>query len=153
MGRMLGCRGRARAGWRPGDQVLVDLQRRNTHLDDGVIVIDPLIGAMIESTRGIALGPPKTAESARTITLPPFLIRLLRADLTRHDHPHVFTSHRGEPHRRSNFGRRALRPAKGPLMVNSWIRARRGCLLGGLERGVTGGVEEVEGSPGAGDRV
>jgi len=65
----------------------------------------------------------------------------------------VFTSHRGEPHRRSNFGRRALRPAKGPLMVNSWIRARRGCLLGGLERGVTGGVEEVEGSPGAGDRV
>jgi integrase len=31
--------------------------------------------------------------------------------LARHDHPHVFTSHRGEPHRRSNFGRRALRPA------------------------------------------
>ena len=55
------------------------LQRRNTHLDDGVIVIDPLIGAMIESSRGIELGPPKTAESARTITLPSFLIRLLRA--------------------------------------------------------------------------
>ena len=35
------------------------LQRRNTHLDDGVIVIDPLLGAMIESSRGIALGPPK----------------------------------------------------------------------------------------------
>jgi integrase len=87
------------------------LQRRNTHLDDGVIVIDPLIGAMIESNRGIELGPPKTAESARTITLPPFLIRLLQAHLDRHDHPHVFTSHRGEPHRRSNFGRRALRPA------------------------------------------
>ena len=66
---------------------------------------------MIESSRGIELGPPKTAESARTITLPPFLIRLLRAHLDRHDHPHVFTSHRGEPHRRSNFGRRALRPA------------------------------------------
>lgn len=31
--------------------------------------------------------------------------------LNRHDHPHVFTSHRGEPHRRSNFGRRALLPA------------------------------------------
>jgi integrase len=87
------------------------LQRVNTHLDDGVIVIDPLIGAMIESSRGIELGPPKTAESARTITLPPFLIRLLRAHLERHDHPHVFTSHYGEPHRRSNFGRRALRPA------------------------------------------
>jgi integrase len=87
------------------------LQRRNTHLDDGVIVIDPLTGAMIESSRGIELGPPKTAESARTITLPPFLIRLLQAHLDHHDHPHVFTSHRGEPHRRSNFGRRALRPA------------------------------------------
>jgi hypothetical protein len=35
------------------------LQRRNTHLDDGVIVIDPLIGAMIESSRGIELGPAK----------------------------------------------------------------------------------------------
>ena len=66
---------------------------------------------MIESSRGIELGPPKTAESVRTITLPPFLIRLLQAHLARHDHPHVFTSHRGEPHRRSNFGRRALRPA------------------------------------------
>jgi len=45
------------------------LQRRSTHLDDGVIVIDPLIGAMIESSRGIELGPPNTAESARTITM------------------------------------------------------------------------------------
>ena len=55
------------------------LQRRITHVDDGVIVIDLLIGAMTESSRGIELGPPKTAESARTITLPPFLIRLLQA--------------------------------------------------------------------------
>ena len=50
---------------------------------------------MIESSRGIELGPPKTAESARTITLPPFLIRLLRAHLDRHDHPHVFAPHAG----------------------------------------------------------
>ena len=90
---------------------IVALQRRNTHLDEGVIVIDPLTGAMIESSRGMELGPPKTAESARTVTLPPFLVQLLRAHLDRHDHPHVFTSHRGEPHRRSNFGRRALLPA------------------------------------------
>jgi hypothetical protein len=34
-----------------------------------VIVIDPIIGAVIESSRRIELGPPKTAESARTITL------------------------------------------------------------------------------------
>jgi integrase len=52
------------------------LRRDNTHLEDGVIVIDPIIGAMIESSRGLELGPPKTAESARTITLPPFLIPL-----------------------------------------------------------------------------
>jgi integrase len=49
---------------------IVALQRRNTHLGDGVIVIDPLIGAMIESSRGIELGPPKTAESARTSPCP-----------------------------------------------------------------------------------
>ena len=30
---------------------------------------------------------------------------------TRHDHPHVFVSPDGELHRRSNFSRRALRPA------------------------------------------
>ena len=57
------------------------LQRDNTHLEDGVIVIDQIVGAMIESSRGIELGPPKTAESARTITLPPFLVPLLRAHL------------------------------------------------------------------------
>ncbi len=90
---------------------LAGLQRINTHLDDGVIVIDPVIGALHESSRGIELGPPKTAESARTIMLPEFLIDMLRAHLDRHDHRHVFVSPNGEPHRRSNFGRRALRPA------------------------------------------
>lgn len=60
--------------------------------DDGVIVIDPIIGAMIESSRGIELGPPKIAESAHTITLPPFLIPLLRAHLDTHGHPHAFMS-------------------------------------------------------------
>lgn len=90
---------------------LTGLQRRNTHLDDGVIVIDPDSGTLHESSRGLELGPPKTAESARTITLPPFLIDLLRVHLGSHDHPHVFVSFEGELHRRSNFARRALRPA------------------------------------------
>jgi integrase len=90
---------------------LAGLQRHNTHLDDGCVVIDPLLGALHESSRGIELGPPKTAESARTITLPPFLIELLRAHLASHDERLVFVSPYGEPHRRSNFGRRALRPA------------------------------------------
>src|SRR4029079_3927533 len=91
------------------------LQRRNTHLDDGVIVIDPLTGAMIESSRGIALGPPKTAESARTITLPPFLIRLLRAPLARHDHPHVSPPIAGNRTGAPTSGAaRCARPPKGP---------------------------------------
>lgn len=90
---------------------IAGLQRHNTHLDTGRVVIDPLIGALHECSRGVELGPPKTAESARTITLPPFLIDMLRAHLTTHDHRHVFVSPHGEPHRRSNFGRRALRPA------------------------------------------
>jgi integrase len=73
--------------------------------------IDPHIGAVVESSRGIELAPPKTAESARIITLPPFLVALLRAQLATHDRRFVFVSPLGEMHRRSNFGRRTLTPA------------------------------------------
>jgi integrase len=90
---------------------LAGLQRINTHLDDGIIVIDPDIGALHEVGGRLELGPPKTAESARTITLPPFLIDLLRAHLDTHDHAHVFVTAEHELLRRSNFARRALRPA------------------------------------------
>ena len=74
-------------------------------------MIDPDVGTLHESSRGLALGPPKTVESARTITLPPFLVELLRAYLATHDHPHVFVSPDRQLYRRSNFSRRALRPA------------------------------------------
>lgn len=90
---------------------LTGLQRTNTHLEDGHIVIDPDIGALHEINGNFSLGPPKTAESARTITLPEFLTPLLRRHLTSHDHPHVFISTDGEYLRRSNFARRAMRPA------------------------------------------
>jgi integrase len=40
---------------------IAGLQRHNTHLDAGYLVVDPRVGAMIESSRGIELGPPKTA--------------------------------------------------------------------------------------------
>ena len=56
-------------------------------------------------------GPPKTAESARTIALPPFLVALLRQHLHTHPHDHVFTARDGAFLRRSNFARRAMRPA------------------------------------------
>jgi integrase len=90
---------------------LTGLQRSNTHLDHGVIVIDPDIGALHEVDGKLELGPPKTAESARTITLPPFLIDLLRAHLDTHEHPHVFVTGENQLLRRSNFARRAMRPA------------------------------------------
>jgi integrase len=90
---------------------LTGLQRVNTHLDDGVIVIDPLIGALHESGSRLWLGPPKTAASVRTITLPPFLITLLRDHLETSDEAAVFAGPRGGWLRRSNVYRRALRPA------------------------------------------
>lgn len=90
---------------------LAGLQRINTHLDDGCLVIDPDIGALHEVDGHLELGPPKTAESARTITLPPFLIDLLRHHLGTHDHPHVFVTADNQLLRRSNYSRRAMRPA------------------------------------------
>jgi integrase len=93
---------------------LVGLQRPNLHLfddDTGYFTIDPKIGALHESGTALWLGPPKNTVSARDVTLPPFLVRLLRIHLKTHDHPHVFTSIDGRLHRRSNFSRRAMRPA------------------------------------------
>ncbi|MGW4591714.1 tyrosine-type recombinase/integrase [Amycolatopsis thermoflava] len=94
---------------------LVGLQRPNLRLFDdgtGVIVVDPDIGALHETNAGgLFLGPPKTEESARAISLPPFLVSLLRDHLTTHTHPHVFVTPQGQLHRRSNFARRAFRPA------------------------------------------
>jgi integrase len=90
---------------------LAGLQRANTHLGDGVIVIDPETGALHEYGGTLELGPPKTDDSARRITLPPFLIDVLRTHLQTHDHPHVFVTAENELLRRSNFARRAMRPA------------------------------------------
>ena len=99
---------------------LTGLQRTHTHLDTG---LDTGVASGCHGDRprrrapctnpaaGLALGPPKTVESARTITLPPFLVELLRAYLATHDHPHVFVSPDRQLYRRSNFSRRALRPA------------------------------------------
>ena len=88
---------------------------------------------MIESSRGIELGPPKTTESARTITLPPFLVDLLRAHLATHDQRFVFVTPTGELHRRSNFGRRALRPA----VDGTLDRTRQAVRLAPVKPGLT----------------
>jgi hypothetical protein len=64
-----------------------------------------------ESSRGLELGPPKTVESVRRISLPPFLVVLLEDYLTTHTHQHMFVSPDRMLYRRSNFSRRAMRPA------------------------------------------
>ena len=80
---------------------LTGLHRANTHLHPdgtGHLLIDPRVGALHEVDGQLFLGPPKTAESARTIALPPFLVALLRQHLHSHRHPHVFvTAGRGVP--------------------------------------------------------
>lgn len=88
------------------------LHRRNVHLDDGCLIVDPEVGALHESEGGrLWLGPPKNASSARKISLPPFLIPLLRRHLDQVDAEFVFVTPAREWHRRSNFARRATRPA------------------------------------------
>ncbi|WP_284747747.1 hypothetical protein [Amycolatopsis sp. RTGN1] len=80
--------------------------------DTGTIYLDPDIGALHEPCSGpLYLGHLKTDESERTISLPPFLARLLRWHLTTHNHRQVFVTPNLEWHRRSNFSRRAFRPA------------------------------------------
>jgi integrase len=91
---------------------LTGLHRRNLHLDDGVMIVDPNVGALHEAGGGNQwLGPPKNAGSARTITLPEFLAPLLRRHLTSAPSDFVFTTPDGHWHRRSNFSRRAFRPS------------------------------------------
>jgi integrase len=144
------------AGWTGArwDEI-TGLQRTNTYLDDEhrFFRIDAQIGALIESSQGLELGPPKTAESARPVSLPPSLTRLLRAHLATHDHPHVFITPSGELHRRSNFARRVLRPAADGTHhqrrpVVSLRAAKPGLTFHGLRHGhktwmIADGIPEV----------
>jgi integrase len=116
---------------------LTGLQRINIHLDDGCFIIDPDIGALHEVDGNLSLGPPKTASSARTVTLPPFLIDMWRYLLELHDHPHLFVSRDLQLLRRSNFSRRVMRPAAdGNLkLINPCVRTqpiREGLVFHGL---------------------
>lgn len=95
---------------------LTGLQRHNLRLapsgnGPSELVIDPDLGALHETATSLSPGPPKTPESARTIRLPAFLVPLLDAHLQTHRHEHVFVGLNGGLHRRSNFSRRATRPA------------------------------------------
>lgn len=99
----------AYTGMRWGE--LAGLARTNTHLDDGLLRIDPKVGALHEVGGDLYLGPPKTPDSARDIHLPPFLINLLHRVLDSHDHEQVFCGARGGLLRRSAMSRRVFGPA------------------------------------------
>src|SRR4051812_20841007 len=126
---------------RPSDQLLVvtaaytgmrwcelaGLARANTHLDDGLIVVHPEVGALHEVGANLYLGPPKSRDPARDIHPPPFLIAKLRALLDSHDHDLVFTGARGGLLRRSAMSRRVFAPA-----VNGDRRAGRPAVIAGM---------------------
>jgi integrase len=90
---------------------LAGLARTNTHLGDGLLTVHPDLGALHEVGANLYLGPPKTADSARTIHLPPFLITLIQEVLDSHDHEQVFVGARGAFLRRSAMSRRVFGPA------------------------------------------
>jgi integrase len=99
----------AYTGMRWGE--LAGLARANTHLDDGLLRVDPDVGALHEVGGDLYLGPPKTRDSARDIHLPPFLINLLRQVANSHDYDQIFCGARGGLLRRSSMSRRVFGPA------------------------------------------
>jgi integrase len=107
----------AYTGMRWGE--LAGLNRANVDLDRAIIDIDPDVGALHEVGGKLFLGPPKTRDSVRPVALPPFLADLIREVLDSHDHATVFCGARGSWQRRSNFARRAWRPAINaqPILV------------------------------------
>ena len=75
------------------------------------IDIHPQTGALHEVDGKLFLGPPKTRDAARRVALPAVRAGLLRELLDSHHHDTVFCGTRGGYQRRSNFNRRAWRPA------------------------------------------
>ncbi|MDX8036015.1 hypothetical protein SK803_37965 [Lentzea sp. BCCO 10_0856] len=60
-----------------------------------LLIIDPRTGCLHEGAHTRWFGSPKTASSARTITLPPFLVTMLRKHLERYNNEFVFTTEGG----------------------------------------------------------
>ncbi|WP_189491078.1 tyrosine-type recombinase/integrase [Streptomyces antnestii] len=99
----------AYTGMRWGE--LASLRRPAHDPQAATLTIHPDTGNLLEVDGRHGYGPPKTAASVRTVTLPPFLNALLQQDLARHDREHLFTSTKGKLLRRSTFARRIWAPA------------------------------------------
>lgn len=119
----------------------------------GLLIIDPRTGALHESAHTRWLGSPKTPSSARTITLPPFLVTMLRKHFERHDNEFVFTAECGTWLWRSTFIRRVLKPAVNgnegrPHQVVRTVPIRPGLTFHGLRHShktwlIAGGAPEI----------
>ncbi|ARF78075.1 tyrosine-type recombinase/integrase [Kitasatospora aureofaciens] len=101
----------AYTGMRWGELAGLRRERCHTGALNPRIVIDPEVGALHEINGQLSYGQPKTARSARTVTLPPFLAALLAAELIRTRAKPVFTTITGKHLRRSGFQRRLWAPA------------------------------------------
>ncbi|MFJ9174908.1 tyrosine-type recombinase/integrase [Streptomyces sp. NPDC102360] len=99
----------AYTGMRWGE--LAALRRTAHNHTAATLTIHRDMGNLLEVDGHHSYGPPKTAASVRTVTLPPFLNTLLQQDQLRHTHDHLFTSPRGNNIRRSTFSRRLWAPA------------------------------------------
>ncbi len=102
---------------------LAGLQWARMHLDDPHphLVVNCDDGALHELPGRLELGSPKSAASARTVHLPPFLVDLLAEH--RDAHPaarFVFTGANGALHRRANFRQRFWQPALVGNADRSW---------------------------------
>ncbi|MEU8140257.1 tyrosine-type recombinase/integrase [Streptodolium elevatio] len=123
------------------------LRWANIDLVRGVITLHPETGSLHEINGRCFLGPPKTAESAREIAIPPFLAALLEterqhaANGLKTTSPNgteqavdgvVFTSPDGGWWRRSTFSRRYWRPAVYGDSRRAWAPLKPGLTFHGL---------------------
>jgi integrase len=101
----------AYTGMRWGE--LAGLRRDRCHLtgDRPRLTIDAETGSLHEVNGQLEYGTPKTLSSVRTVTLPPFLAALLKAELQRTRSDVVFRTVRDKHLRRSTFQRRIWAPA------------------------------------------
>lgn len=91
---------------------LAGLAWSNVHLlaDRPYIYVHPSKGRLLELGGQFELGPPKSEAGGRSVLLPPFLVDELALHQERYKGRWVFVSPDGAWLRRSNFGRRVLRP-------------------------------------------
>ncbi|WP_156960549.1 tyrosine-type recombinase/integrase [Amycolatopsis taiwanensis] len=111
---------------------LAGLHHSQLDLDHGVLTIDPFLGALHECGHRRWLGPPKRPSAARRITLPPFLVSLLREHMEIHPFEFVFTTPSGTWLWRSTFIRRVFRPAVDGKPGTDLTAVRRGLTFHGL---------------------